>query len=57
MEHPENNQRAEGSAGVAEELERADQGDDVARLAALEGLSEWIEAELEEIDQASPPGR
>ncbi len=57
MEHPENNQRAEGSAGVAEELERADQGDDVARLAALEGLSESLEAELEEIDQASPPGR
>ncbi|MDQ3620523.1 MAG: hypothetical protein M3391_10450 [Actinomycetota bacterium] len=57
MEHPKTQQRSDGVAGVAEELERAEQGDDEARLAALEGLSESIEAELEEIDQASPPGR
>jgi hypothetical protein len=30
------------------------ENDDAGRLAALEGLSDWLEAELE---QATPPGR
>jgi hypothetical protein len=35
-------------------IEDAENGDDAGRLAALEGLSDWLEAELE---QATPPGR
>jgi hypothetical protein len=57
MKHREDHQPQEPSAGIEEELERAERGDDRARLAALEGLSESIEAELEEVDQTSPPGR
>jgi hypothetical protein len=35
-------------------IEVAENDDDAGRLAALEGLSDWLEAELE---QATPPGR
>lgn len=36
------------------ELERVKDADDATRLAALEGLHEVLE---EEVDKASPPGR
>jgi hypothetical protein len=39
---------------AAARIDDAENHDDAARLAALEGLSEWLEAELE---QATPPGR
>jgi hypothetical protein len=35
-------------------IEDVENDDDAGRLAALEGLSDWLEAELE---QATPPGR
>ena len=35
-------------------IEDAENDDDAGRLAALEGLGDWLEAELE---QATPPGR
>ena len=44
----------DGQARTRAQIEDAESGDDGSRLAALEGLSDWLEAELE---QATPPGR
>jgi hypothetical protein len=41
-------------ARAAARIDDAENDDDAGRLAALEGLGDWLEAELE---QATPPGR
>jgi hypothetical protein len=50
----ENPERSDIQARARAEIEDAEGGDDKVRLATLEGLSEWLETELE---QATPPGR